>query len=133
MDIGALTGGGRVVGFVVLAAIFVGLLAFVVWAVARTAKTALKDREAHQAKLAGMSPEQRSAYESERKQAAQDARLAVQYRAGNQLGVKSPACGSDLVSHISGSAKAGKVALFGIFALGGLGKTFQCGRCRYRW
>ncbi|WML37465.1 hypothetical protein [Clostridium sp. OS1-26] len=47
--------------------------------------------------------------------------------------IKCPNCKSPNVKKISGLSKAGSVALFGIFALGKVSKTYECNSCGYRW
>lgn len=47
--------------------------------------------------------------------------------------IKCPTCSSYSTRKISGTSKVGKVALFGLFGAGDLGKTFKCKSCGYRW
>ena len=47
--------------------------------------------------------------------------------------IKCPNCGSINTKKISGVSKVGSVALFGIFSVGKLTKTYQCNKCDYRW
>lgn len=47
--------------------------------------------------------------------------------------IKCPNCKSTKVKKISGLSKAGSVALFGIFALGKVIRTYECKSCSYRW
>ncbi|MEG1657221.1 MAG: hypothetical protein RR292_07080, partial [Christensenellaceae bacterium] len=47
--------------------------------------------------------------------------------------IKCPTCGSTNVSKISGTNKVGSAALFGIFSLGHISKTFKCNNCGYKW
>ena len=44
-----------------------------------------------------------------------------------------PTCGSTNVEKISGANKVGKAALFGIFSVGTLTKTYRCKNCGYKW
>jgi hypothetical protein len=44
--------------------------------------------------------------------------------------VKCPNCGST-ETHRFNAGK--KVALFGVFAAGSIGKTWECWRCSYKW
>lgn len=46
---------------------------------------------------------------------------------------KCPTCGSANVHKISGVSKAASGALFGVFSLGYISKTFQCDNCGYQW
>lgn len=46
---------------------------------------------------------------------------------------KCPTCGSTNIQKISASNKVGKAVLFGIFAIGSMGKTFKCNKCGHRW
>lgn len=47
--------------------------------------------------------------------------------------IKCPNCKSINVKKISGLSKTGSVALFGIFSIGKLTKTYECNQCEYRW
>lgn len=47
--------------------------------------------------------------------------------------IKCPNCGSTNTKKISGVSKVGSVALFGVFSVGKLTKTYQCNKCGYRW
>ena len=42
---------------------------------------------------------------------------------------KCPTCGSTNICKITNTHKAGKIALFGIFGAGDLGKTWKCNNC----
>lgn len=42
---------------------------------------------------------------------------------------KCPICGSTNLKKITGTRKAMKIGLFGLFGAGDLGKTYQCGQC----
>ena len=44
-------------------------------------------------------------------------------------GPKCPTCGSTNLKKITGTRKAMKIGLFGLFGAGDLGKTYQCGQC----
>lgn len=44
-------------------------------------------------------------------------------------GPKCPICGSTNLKKITGTRKAMKIGLFGLFGAGDLGKTYQCGQC----
>lgn len=46
---------------------------------------------------------------------------------------KCPTCGSRDVEKISGESKVGKAILFGVFALGAIGKTYKCNNCGHQW
>lgn len=47
--------------------------------------------------------------------------------------IKCPNCNSIKVNKISGLSKVGSAALFGIFSIGKLTKTYECRQCGYRW
>lgn len=47
--------------------------------------------------------------------------------------IKCSNCGSTNTKKISGVSKVGSVALFGVFSVGKLTKTYQCNKCGYRW
>lgn len=47
--------------------------------------------------------------------------------------IKCPNCKSSNVKKISGLSKAGSVALFGIFSISKVSKTYECKSCSYRW
>lgn len=47
--------------------------------------------------------------------------------------IKCPNCHSTKVHKIGGLSKAGSVAMWGIFAMGKVSKTYQCDKCGYRW
>lgn len=51
----------------------------------------------------------------------------------NENTIKCPNCKSTNVKKIGGLSKAGSVALFGVFAMGKVSKTYQCNKCGYRW
>lgn len=46
---------------------------------------------------------------------------------------RCPSCGSMNVEKISLKNKVGAGALFGIFAIGHVAKTFKCNKCGYKW
>jgi len=46
---------------------------------------------------------------------------------------KCPTCGSTNIKRISGLSKAGSFAMFGVFSLGKVSKTFECKNCHYKW
>jgi ssDNA-binding Zn-finger/Zn-ribbon topoisomerase 1 len=48
-------------------------------------------------------------------------------------GVKCPTCGSARVTRIGKMNKVGSAAIFGVFAIGHISKTFKCENCRYKW
>lgn len=47
--------------------------------------------------------------------------------------IECPNCKSANVHKISGLSKASSVAMFGIFSIGKLNKTYECKKCKYRW
>lgn len=47
--------------------------------------------------------------------------------------LKCPTCGKAKVHKISGANKVGSAALFGVFSIGHLSKTFKCDGCGYKW
>lgn len=47
--------------------------------------------------------------------------------------IKCPNCKSTNVEKISGLSKAGSVAIWGVFALGKVSKTYQCKSCGFKW
>lgn len=47
--------------------------------------------------------------------------------------IKCPTCNSTDVTKISGANKVGAVALFGVFSMGHISKTFKCNKCGYKW
>lgn len=47
--------------------------------------------------------------------------------------IKCPTCKSDNVKKIGAASKIGSAALFGVFSIGKLTKTYQCNKCGYRW
>lgn len=47
--------------------------------------------------------------------------------------IECPNCKSTNVKKIGSLSKAGSVALFGIFSIGKLTKTYECKQCEYRW
>lgn len=51
----------------------------------------------------------------------------------SEFTIKCPNCQSANVHKIGGLSKAGSVAMFGIFAMGKVSKTYQCNKCGYRW
>jgi len=46
---------------------------------------------------------------------------------------KCPTCGSTNIEKISTGTKVGAAALFGLFALAKISKTFKCRNCGYQW
>lgn len=46
---------------------------------------------------------------------------------------KCPSCGSMNIEKISLKNKVGAGALFGVFAIGHVAKTFRCNNCKYKW
>lgn len=54
---------------------------------------------------------------------------------GNPMSHKitCPNCGSTNVKRISGLSKAGSAAMWGVFSMGKLSKTYECKKCRHRW
>jgi hypothetical protein len=48
-------------------------------------------------------------------------------------GVKCPTCGSETAVQITGTDKFASAMLVGVFALGKMGKSFECAYCHYRW
>ena len=46
---------------------------------------------------------------------------------------KCPTCHSTNIEKISGTNKVAAVALFGVFSLGHIDKTFKCKNCGYKW
>jgi RNA polymerase subunit RPABC4/transcription elongation factor Spt4 len=46
---------------------------------------------------------------------------------------KCPTCGSTRIQKITAASKIGKAALFGIFAVGAISKTFKCDNCGHQW
>lgn len=49
------------------------------------------------------------------------------------LNIKCPSCGSSTVKKIGDLSKASSLLLFGVFAMGKIGKTFECQNCQYKW
>jgi predicted RNA-binding Zn-ribbon protein involved in translation (DUF1610 family) len=47
--------------------------------------------------------------------------------------IKCPTCKSPDVEKISGLSKAGSVALWGVFAIGKVSKTYRCKKCGAQW
>lgn len=47
--------------------------------------------------------------------------------------IKCSNCKSEKVHKISGLSKVGSAAMFGIFSIGKLNKTYECDSCGYRW
>lgn len=47
--------------------------------------------------------------------------------------ITCPNCKSPNVKKISGASKVGSAALFGVFAMGKITKTYECNNCQYRW
>ena len=48
-------------------------------------------------------------------------------------GVRCPSCGKENAYKITVSNKVGSAALFGVFSIGHLSKTFKCDSCGYKW
>ena len=46
---------------------------------------------------------------------------------------RCPTCRSSNVHKISAASKIGSAVMIGIFALGKIGKTYQCNDCKCRW
>lgn len=46
---------------------------------------------------------------------------------------KCPTCGSPKIGKISAANKVGAAAVFGVFSVGHLSKTYQCYNCKYKW
>lgn len=46
---------------------------------------------------------------------------------------KCPTCGSVNIEKISLGGKVGSAALFGVFAIGHISKTFKCKNCGHKW
>ena len=44
-----------------------------------------------------------------------------------------PTCGSTDIEKISAGSKIGKAALFGVFSISSIGKTYQCKNCNYKF
>ena len=44
-----------------------------------------------------------------------------------------PTCGSTDIEKIRTGSKVGAGAIFGLFALGHINKTFKCNNCGYKW
>ena len=44
-----------------------------------------------------------------------------------------PNCKSPNIKKISGASKVGSAAMWGVFSMGKLTKTYQCKKCGYRW
>ena len=51
----------------------------------------------------------------------------------NVYSIKCPNCGSPYVEKISLANKAGATAVFGVFSLGHISKTYKCKMCGYKW
>lgn len=66
------------------------------------------------------------------KRRAREIELA-KLRATEKLGIKCPTCGSQNIEKISGAEKVGAAALFGVFAIGHVAKSFKCWTCGYKW
>jgi primosomal protein N' len=47
--------------------------------------------------------------------------------------IKCPNCRSTNVQKISAGSKVASAAMFGVFALGKLSKTYQCKDCKHKW
>jgi predicted RNA-binding Zn-ribbon protein involved in translation (DUF1610 family) len=47
--------------------------------------------------------------------------------------IKCPTCGMQTVIKITGADKVASAALFGVFALAKMGKSFKCISCGYAW
>lgn len=48
-------------------------------------------------------------------------------------GITCPNCNSTNVKKISAASKVGSVALFGVFSLGKISKSYKCEDCGYKW
>ena len=48
-------------------------------------------------------------------------------------GPRCPTCGSSYIEKISLKNKIGSGAVFGVFAIGHMAKTFKCKGCGYKW
>ena len=60
----------------------------------------------------------------------QQTRKWMRSQQNGNVGVpKCPVCGSTNLKKITGTRKAMKIGLFGLFGAGDLGKTYQCGQC----
>jgi len=60
----------------------------------------------------------------------QQTRKWMRSQQNGNVGVpKCPICGSTNLKKITGTRKAMKIGLFGLFGAGDLGKTYQCGQC----
>jgi ribosomal protein L7/L12/DNA-directed RNA polymerase subunit RPC12/RpoP len=59
--------------------------------------------------------------------------IEVETKINHEVVIKCSNCGSVNTKKISGASKVGSVALFGIFSVGKLTKTYQCNKCGYRW
>jgi len=46
---------------------------------------------------------------------------------------RCPTCGSTNIERISFKSKVGKVALFGVFAIGRVAKSYKCNHCKHQW
>ena len=46
---------------------------------------------------------------------------------------KCPTCNSTNIEKIGATNKIGSMALFGIFSVGHVSKTFSCQKCGYKW
>lgn len=65
----------------------------------------------------------------EEKESRERLNLPSSYKTKQQNIPKCPICQSTNLSKITNTRKAGKIALFGIFGAGDLGKTWKCNNC----
>jgi RNA polymerase subunit RPABC4/transcription elongation factor Spt4 len=47
--------------------------------------------------------------------------------------IKCPNCKSTNVKKIGGLSKAGSFAMWGVFSMGKLIKTYECKSCKFKW
>ena len=69
------------------------------------------------------------AKQREEKQTRESMNLPSSYKPKEGNTPKCPICQSTNLSKITNTRKAGKIALFGIFGAGDLGKTWKCNNC----
>ena len=65
----------------------------------------------------------------EEKESRERLNLPSSYKPKDDNTPKCPICQSTNLSKITNTRKAGKIALFGIFGAGDLGKTWKCNNC----
>lgn len=65
----------------------------------------------------------------EEKESRESMNLPSSYKTKDGNTPKCPICQSTNLSKITTTSKAGKIALFGIFGAGDLGKTWKCNNC----